>query len=323
VNRPLLVSSGEPAGIGPDICLSLAGLDTPVVVMADPDVLLDRARQLSLSIDLIEYDPQKNQPIKKNQLYIVPIECQHAVTPGQLDEKNVSYVLTMLTQAAAKCLAKEFSGLVTAPVHKAIINKAGYAFSGHTEFLAQQCGCNTIVMMLASEEMKVALVTTHIPLAKVPQSISMNLVNNVIETLYSCLKTDFALSSPKIAVSGLNPHAGESGYLGSEELEIIGPAIDNLKHKGMQIEGPLSADTMFLQGGFDAFVVMYHDQGLPVLKYSSFSQAVNVTLGLPIIRTSVDHGTALDLAGTGRADCSSLLAAINMAAEMSMNRGNL
>jgi 4-hydroxythreonine-4-phosphate dehydrogenase len=215
----------------------------------------------------------------------------------------------------------EFSGLVTAPVNKAVINQQGISFSGHTEFLAQRCGVETVVMMLACPQMKVALVTTHLPLKDVPQMITKTLIIQVVSELHQSLQKDFGIPYPKISVAGLNPHAGEAGYLGHEEIDMISPALHLLKQKGMDVSGPFPADTMFTgQAHADAFVTMYHDQGLPVLKYAGFGQAVNVTLGLPIIRTSVDHGTALDLAGKGLADSGSLMAAIQMAASIVHHR---
>lgn len=317
--KPLLITSGEPAGIGPDLCLSLAEHDLPVVVLGDRLVLEERAKALKLPVDLIDY--QENQTdIPKGCLRILPIACPRPVVAGELDSENASYVLEMLNQAALLCKKGEFSALITAPVHKAVINEAGIPFTGHTEFFADFFKVRQVVMMLACKQMKVALVTTHLPLSQVPKAITTPLIIEVITQLNHSLIHDFGILNPKIKVAGLNPHAGESGYLGREEIEVISPALAMLKTKGILVEGPLSADTLYTQGDCDAYVAMYHDQGLPVLKYAGFNRAVNITLGLPIIRTSVDHGTALELAGTGRADRGSLLAAVQVALHMASNR---
>lgn len=319
--KPLLVSSGEPAGIGPDVCLALADFEWPLVIIGDLDVLKNRAKQLHRSIQFLDYQPEQPLVFKKGQLHILHCPCPEQVIPGQLNQNNAIYVLEMLTQAVKRCLDKEFSALVTAPVNKAIINQVGYPFSGHTEFLAAHCHAETVVMMLACDVLKVALVTTHLPLKTVPEHINKGLIIEVIEILHRSLIKDFKIDHPKICVAGLNPHAGEGGYLGREEIEIIEPALKILREKKLDIEGPLPADTMFSERHrCDAYVAMYHDQGLPVLKYAGFGQSVNITLGLPILRTSVDHGTALDLAGTGRAEAGSLVAAVEMAYTMAMNR---
>ncbi|MBA2650312.1 MAG: 4-hydroxythreonine-4-phosphate dehydrogenase PdxA [Legionella sp.] len=318
--KPLLISSGEPAGIGPDLCLDLAKYALPVVVLGDLNLLKRRARDLNLNIHFLMYEP--NQPLKLEIgcLTVLPLTCSSPIYTGQLNPDNGSYVLELLSKAALLCKQGEFSALVTAPVHKANINAAGIPFTGHTEFFANYFGVNTVVMMLACEQMKVALVTTHIPLGQVPAALSIPLIKDVITQLNHSLITDFGIDNPKIKVAGLNPHAGESGYLGHEEIQTINPALAILKKEGIQVEGPLPADTMFIQKNCDAYVAMYHDQGLPVLKYAGFSQAVNITLGLPIIRTSVDHGTALDLAGKGLANSGSLLAAVNSAIQMAQKR---
>ncbi|QDP71307.1 4-hydroxythreonine-4-phosphate dehydrogenase PdxA [Legionella israelensis] len=321
--KPLLVSSGEPAGIGPDICLALADLNIPLVILGDVDVLQARARAINKSIIFKEYQSGVEVDARKGQLTILPLSCPEKVMPGQLNDRNASYVLELLSLAVDLTLNHTFSALITAPVHKAIINKAGYAFTGHTEFLAKKCQVETAVMMLVTEFMRVALVTTHLPLKQVSNAINKELIVYVVETVISSLQKDFNIPSPKIKIAGLNPHAGESGYLGQEETDIIYPALEALRSNKYKIEGPLPADTMFVHHSpesCDAFVAMYHDQGLPVLKYSGFGQAVNVTLGLPVIRTSVDHGTALELAGKGIADSASLLAAVRLAAEMVLNR---
>lgn len=318
--KPLLVSSGEPAGIGPDLCLSLAQYALPIVVLGDKEVLAARAKELKLFIQLIDYQSEQSFQAKKNCLRVLHVTCPAPVVSGMLNEKNAAYVVELLTQAATLCEQGEFSAVVTAPVHKAIINQAGISFTGHTEFFADFYQKQTVVMMLACERMKVALVTTHLPLSKVPTAITSDLIIKIITQLHQSLMTDFGIVNPRIKVAGLNPHAGESGYLGREEIEVISPALAILQARGIAVEGPLAADTMFTQTDCDAYVAMYHDQGLSVLKYVGFNESVNVTLGLPIIRTSVDHGTALDLAGKGLADTGSILAAVRMAMQMASNR---
>lgn len=317
--KPLLVSSGEPAGVGPDLCLALAGTNLPIVVMGDKEMLKERADLLKQNVTLVDY--KKDKPIIQtpHHLTILPLTCPAPVIAGTLDPKNGVYVLDMLEKAATYCLHKEFSAVITAPVHKAVLNQAGFDFTGHTEFFAQRCQAPQVVMMLVCDAMKVALLTTHLPLNQVAEAVSISLVIEVITQLHTSLQTDFNIVHPLIYVSGLNPHAGEAGYLGREEIEIIQPALDILRSKGIRVQGPMPADTMFTPQNAktcDAFVAMYHDQGLPVLKYAGFGTAVNVTLGLPIIRTSVDHGTALELAGTGKAHTGSIRAAVNLAAQI-------
>lgn len=324
--KPLLVSSGEPAGVGPDLCLTLAGLRFPLVVMGDKEVLAQRAKQLSLDITLIDYQESQPYTALPGYLSVLSIRCPSPVIAGQLNAKNAPYVLEMLRTAAARCVKGEFSAVVTGPVHKEIINQAGFSFTGHTEFFADYFQAPHVVMVLACKEMKVALVTTHLSLRKVPDAINESLITEVIMQLHLSLQQDFGISHPTIYVAGLNPHAGEGGYLGQEEIEVITPALMKLKQQGIDVEGPFPADTMFSlehAKACDAFVAMYHDQGLAVLKYASFGRAVNVTLGLPIVRTSVDHGTALDLAGKGLAYSGSLLAAVEMAATIAKNRESL
>lgn len=323
--NPLFVSSGEPAGIGPDICLALAQSDLPLIVAGDMDVLQQRANSLKKSITFHHYSP-KNTLFSPGRLNVLHIPCKQAVTPGQPNTANASYVLDMLTLGVEGCLNGQFSALITAPVHKAIINEAGIPFSGHTEFLAKLCNVETVVMMLACKTMKVALVTTHLPLKQVSTRLTVDVIVNVIQQLHTSLQTDFAITNPNIYVAGLNPHAGEGGYLGCEEIEVITPALDQLINLGVNVKGPFPADTMFSPKNCkdaDVFVTMYHDQGLPVLKYAGFGQAVNITLGLPIIRTSVDHGTALELAGSGKADHGSLIMAVQQAMEMAQVRDTL
>lgn len=321
--KPLLISMGEPAGIGPDVCLALAGHKTPLVVLGDKRVLQARAKQLGLLINLQDYVPGRLPAVGNNQLTVLTLPGLGDVQPGVLNQAHAAYVMHVLDTAVQYCLSGEFSALVTAPVHKAILNQAGFAFTGHTEFLAAACGVNHVVMLLASETMRMALVTTHLSLRDVPDAITSERLTRCIQTLNTALKTSFGVDVPSIGVAGLNPHAGESGCLGHEEIEIITPALDALREKGFQLRGPLPADTLFTPAGMqgcDALLAMYHDQGLSVLKYNSFGQAVNITLGLPMIRTSVDHGTALELAGTGHASAGSMLAAVNQAASMAAHR---
>jgi 4-hydroxythreonine-4-phosphate dehydrogenase len=318
--KPILISSGEPAGIGPDLCLALAQSDLPVVILADPEVLEERAQILNTQVSFRLYDPQSALKIEPGWLTVLPVPSHASVVPGQLNSLNAAYVLELLTKAATLCQEGFFSAMVTAPVHKAIINKAGISFTGHTEFFAQFYGVETVVMMLACPEMRVALATTHLPLRDVPDAINETLLIEIIHQLHTALRVDFGIRTPRIKVAGLNPHAGESGYLGREEIEVITPAIKTLQQQGLNVEGPFSADTLFNQNDCDAYVAMYHDQGLPVLKYAGFNQAVNITLGLPVIRTSVDHGTALELAGKNIADPGSLMEAVKAAHLMAMNR---
>lgn len=317
--KPLLVTSGEPAGVGPDVCLDLFKVGVPLVVMADKHMLEMRAKQLGRVIDLQDYVPGEPVIMRDNLLTIYPLSCPSDVVPGVLNPKNVPYVMNMLDRAADLCLQKEFSAIVTAPVHKEIINEAGVSFTGHTEFFQAKYGVDTVVMMLACDVMRVALMTTHIALRQVPDTVTRTLMMNVITCLNHALQRDFSIPSPRIWVAGLNPHAGEGGYMGMEEIEVLTPALNALRALGIDVHGPFSADTLFTLKNLqscDVFVAMYHDQGLSVLKFADFGHSVNVTLGLPVIRTSVDHGTALTLAGTGRAEASSLLSAVTMAAQM-------
>lgn len=321
--KPLLISSGEPAGIGPDLCLALAAYELPLVIIGDKAVLAKRAKDLHLELSFSDYQSGFPLIIKPGHLNVLPLSCPAEVIAGQLNPANSGYVMEMLALATDKCLSGEFSALVTAPVHKAVINQAGISFTGHTEFLAERCRVDTVVMMLACDAMKVALLTTHLPLKEVAAALSLSLITKVITQLNEALKKDFAVPNPRIYVAGLNPHAGEGGYLGREELEVINPALALLRGQGIQVEGAFPADTLFTAKNLqqaDAFVAMYHDQGLPVLKYAAFGSAVNVTLGLPIIRTSVDHGTALELAGSGQAETGSLFSAVRMAADMVLAR---
>lgn len=317
--RPLLVTSGEPAGIGPDLCLDLAQSEIPLVVLADKDVLAKRALQLGRIIHFKDYVSGEPVTASANYITVLHIPCPSTVVPGVLNPDNASYVLSMLGMAADLCLQNQFSAVVTAPVHKGIINEAGVDFTGHTEFFAERFGVSTVVMMLVCDAMRVALVTTHLALRKVADAVTQSLITDVIRCLNASLQKDFSIKMPKLFVAGLNPHAGEGGHLGMEEIEVITPALNQLKAEGIDVCGPFAADTLFTPKNIkacDVFVAMYHDQGLAVLKYAGFGNAVNITLGLPIIRTSVDHGTALELAGTGQAQSTSLKAAVKAATQM-------
>ncbi len=318
----IALTAGEPAGIGADLCIQLAQQILPaceLVVLADAALLQQRAKQLNLPLTLHHFDPQKPRLIlPPSHLTILPIALKVPVEAGVLNHENSEYVLELLDRATHGCLNKTFAAMVTAPVHKGVINEAGFAFTGHTEHIALQTGGHP-VMMLATEGLRVALVTTHLPLSQVSAAITPERLETVIRILHHDLQTRFHIPQPKILVCGLNPHAGESGYLGREEIDIINPILEKCRAEGMDLEGALPADTLFtnkyLQNA-DAVLAMYHDQGLPVLKYKGFGNAVNITLGLPIIRTSVDHGTALDLAGTGNADLGSLQYAVKTAINM-------
>jgi 4-hydroxythreonine-4-phosphate dehydrogenase len=321
---PLAITPGEPAGIGPDLILQLASsgeLDDCVVV-ADPALLEQRARLLGLAFSWQPWSSAQNQaitPDPRRPLQILPVGLRNPTQPGQLDPANAAYVLNTLEQAVDGCRAGRFSALVTGPVQKSVINNAGIPFTGHTEFLQQRCGVDQVVMMLACPGLRVALATTHLPLRAVADAITPDLLERVIRITHQDLVYQFGIAKPRLLVCGLNPHAGEGGHLGDEEIRIITPVLQKLRAEGFQLEGPLSADTLFTPHYLeraDAVLAMYHDQGLPVLKHLGFGNAVNITLGLPIIRTSVDHGTALDLAGTGRADAGSLRTAIATAREM-------
>lgn len=317
--KPIVVTSGEPAGIGPDICLSLANHTVPIVVIADINILRSRAKQLGITVNIIEYTENTTLINQENSLYVLHIKCKHTPIAGKLNPDNASYVLEMLEVAARKTLQAEFSAIVTAPIHKGVINQSGISFSGHTEYFANACEVDNVVMMLSSPKLKVALLTTHIPLKDVANAITSVRIEEVINILDTSFKNNYSLNNPKICVAGLNPHAGEDGHIGREEIDIIIPTLNKLRAQGLNLIGPLSADTMYISHDYqdaDCFLAMYHDQGLPVLKYSGFSDSVNITLGLPIIRTSVDHGTALKLAGSGLASHKSLFAAIDEAVLM-------
>jgi len=308
----LAITPGEPAGIGPDLVIQMAQLnwDVQLVAFADPDMMQQRAAQLGYRI------------LSQGQLFIVPVKAAATVVAGELNEENGHYVVETLRLAGEANLRGEFDAVVTGPVNKSIINKAGISFSGHTEFFAQQSNTADVVMLLSTPGLRVALVTTHIPLAYVSKAITPERLEKVISILHHDLITKFKIAEPKIYVCGLNPHAGENGHIGKEEQLVINPTLDMLRGRGINLIGPLPADTIFQEKYLkDADVVlsMYHDQGLPVLKYKGFGASVNVTLGLPIVRTSVDHGTALDLAGTGNIDNGSFKVAINKAIKLATN----
>ncbi|MBI3431172.1 MAG: 4-hydroxythreonine-4-phosphate dehydrogenase PdxA [Hydrogenophilales bacterium] len=320
VNLPLLaLTAGEPAGIGPDLCVALSQQALPcrLSVLGDIDALRARAAQLGIVADFITGDAVPAHQI--GALHVRHIPAAVPVTAGMLDTDNSAHVLALLDAAIEGCMNGAYHAIVTAPVHKGVINDAGFPFTGHTEYLADHSGTERVVMMLAGGGLRVALATTHLPLRAVADAITPALLIEVIRILHTDLQRKFGIAAPRIAVAGLNPHAGESGHLGREEIDIIEPVLDRLRGEGMDLVGPQPADTLFSRirhEPCDAVLTMYHDQGLPVLKYASFGAGVNVTLGLPFIRTSVDHGTALDLAGSGRAEVGSLLAAIDMALEM-------
>jgi len=324
----IAVTAGEPAGIGPDLIVALAQrcCNHELVVIADPQLLKQRAEQLGMPLQLHVFDSATLRISGEGRLTVLPVPLAAPCIAGELNAANAGYVLQTLKYAIDGCLANDFQAMVTAPVHKGIINSAGINFSGHTEFLADKTHTDKVVMMLASEQMRVALATTHLPLRDVADAITAELLTQVIEIINHDLNRHFGIRRPRIIVSGLNPHAGESGHMGLEEIEIIEPTLERLRKRGINLIGPLPADTLFTPkylNQCDAVLAMYHDQGLPVLKYQSFGQGVNITLGLPIIRTSVDHGTAIDLAGSGKANPDSLFVALDYAITMASNRLDL
>ncbi len=322
--RPTLaITSGEPAGIGPELMAAIdpAAFPARLVIIGDQDLIQTRAQQINQSIQLLPYQPQPTS--ETASLEILHVDLVNESLPGQLDSDNASYVLALLDRAAKGCLAGEFDAMVTAPIQKDIINQAGVRFSGHTEYLAELCGKEKPVMLLHADRLRVALATTHLPLSKVAEAINTQELEQIIRILDHDLQQRFGIEHPHIKVCGLNPHAGENGYLGQEEIDIINPVIQRMQQQGIHVSGAYPADTVFTQESLvdaDAVLAMYHDQGLPVLKHVGFNHAVNSTLGLPIIRTSVDHGTALALAGTGQAHADSLLAAIHSAIDQAANR---
>jgi 4-hydroxythreonine-4-phosphate dehydrogenase len=319
----LLITAGEPAGIGPDIIIQAAQEQWPaeLVVIGDPELLLERSKQLNLPLNLVPFNDELSPEIHSPaQLKIIPVSLQTSCIPGQLDITNAAYVMETLKIAAQQAFIKGYP-IVTAPVHKAVLNEAGFAFSGHTEFFAAQQDLSQVVMLFVvrHNNAKIALVTTHLPLAKVPAAITKTRIMAIAHILSKGLTDLFKIQQPKILVCGLNPHAGENGHLGHEEIDVIAPALTQLQQEGLLVEGPFPADTVFTEKHLtqaDAILAMYHDQALPVVKAIGFGKAVNVTLGLPYIRTSVDHGTALDVAGTNKADPSSLIEAAWLAIEL-------
>jgi 4-hydroxythreonine-4-phosphate dehydrogenase len=312
----IAVTYGEPAGIGPDLCVELAGRSFParLVILGERGVLETRAALLNRTVRFADYSPRAAH--LPGILEVLHVPAAAPVHAGRLDTRNATHVMALLGRALAGCVSGEFAAMVTAPVHKAVINDAGIAFTGHTEFLAEQTNTPKVVMMLVGGGLRVALATTHLPLSRVPQAITRESLDMTLHVLEHGLRERFGMAKPRILVAGLNPHAGESGHLGREEIDVIAPVVNALRQQGMLLEGPLPADTLFTRKyleGADAVLAMYHDQGLSVLKYASFGEGVNVTLGLPIIRTSVDHGTALDLAGKGNINSGSMKAAVELA----------
>lgn len=325
ITNAIVLTPGEPAGVGPDLLIQLALQNWPVrlVACADPDLLLTRANQLGLELELTIYSPSSlNNGQAAKTLTVLPIKLPTEVKAGQLNKQNSPYVIETLSRACDGCMTGEFSALVTGPVHKGIINDAGISFTGHTEFFADRSKAQKVVMMLATETLRVALATTHIPLKQVADAITFESLQQVIYILNNELKSKFGIKTPAIYICGLNPHAGEGGHMGHEEIDTIIPVIQKLRHGGLQLYGPFPADSLFQPkylNQADAILAMYHDQGLPVLKYQGFGHAVNITLGLPFIRTSVDHGTAIELAGSGQANANSFITALKLAISMIQN----
>ena len=321
----IALTSGEPAGVGPELCLAIARRPWPcqLVCLADRQLLAERARLTGAAIELRTYDPAVRVAHQANTLTVLHQPLAVPSQPGSLDKRNASYVLALLDRAIDGALSGEFAAIVTAPVHKGVISDSGVPFKGHTEYLAEKTRAALPVMLLASEGLRVALATTHLPLRDVSAAITIDSLCATAQVLDADLRKWWGIEAPRIAVCGLNPHAGEGGHLGDEEIRVIEPAIQRLKSAGLQVSGPVPADTVFVPqilAGYDAVLAMYHDQGLPVIKHAGFDRTVNITLGLPILRTSVDHGTALDLAGTGRADPGSLAAAIELAGRILARR---
>jgi 4-hydroxythreonine-4-phosphate dehydrogenase len=318
----LAITAGEPAGIGPDVLLMAAqqDWDTQLIAFADPQLLRDRAAALNLPIQLHSWSPDlEAQPHQAGSLWVHEVPLATPVTAGKLNPANASYVLETLRSAVQMCMADQCQAMVTGPVQKSVINDAGIPFIGHTEFLEEETDSSRVVMMLATDELRVALATTHLALKDVPNAITRELLLETITILDTDLRSKFGIEAPRIAVLGLNPHAGEGGHMGKEEIDTLIPVLEQLRASGMNLLGPLPADTAFnpkVLENCDAVFAMYHDQGLPVLKFSGFGRAINITLGLPIIRTSVDHGTALDLAGTGGADVGSMEQALKIACQL-------
>jgi len=326
MTKRIAITPGEPAGIGPDLTIVIAQQDWSVelVVVACKKLMQARAEKLGLPLTLIDYDNEADaKPQKAGTITILSVDMADACIPGELNAENGAYVIETLRIASEKNISGEIDAIVTGPVHKGLINQSGIAFSGHTEYFANQANCSDVVMMLATEGLRVALVTTHIPLAYVAKAITAERLQKVTRILNTDLINKFGIKEPKIYVCGINPHAGEDGHLGREEIDVMIPALDELKAEGIKVIGPLPADTIFQEkylSNADAILTMYHDQGLPVLKYKGFGSSVNITLGLPFIRTSVDHGTALELAGTNLADSGSFIEAITTAIKLANNQ---
>ena len=327
---PIALTPGEPAGIGPDLIVMLAqqSRTRSLVAVADPQLLSDRAQALKLPLAITPYDAQNRQTPehKAGHLSVMPIALSVPCICGKLDARNSQYVLNTLDAAIDGCMSGEFSAMVTAPLHKGVINDAGIEFTGHTEYLAMRTHATPVMMLTASTpsgELRVALATTHLPLHDVPKALTAEVLEQALRTLHTDLVERFGIAQPHILVAGLNPHAGESGHMGREEIDVIVPVLEKLRQAGMTLEGPLPADTLFTPHHLkhaDAVMAMFHDQGLPVLKYAGFGQGINITLGLPMIRTSVDHGTALDKAGTGNIDQGSLQQALKLAEQLSAHK---
>jgi 4-hydroxythreonine-4-phosphate dehydrogenase len=321
MTAPIAITPGEPAGIGPDLTLQVCAEQAwPAVVIASPELMHERGRALGLRVDIVDYDANAAFEPKAGKLRLASVPLSVPVIAGKLEVANAGYVMRTLKIAVDGCLDGRFRAMVTGPVQKSVIADAGIAFSGHTEFIAERTGASGVVMMLVAGDLRVALATTHLALSDVPRNITADGLDKTLRILQRGLIDRFGIDAPRILVTGLNPHAGEGGHLGREEIEIIGPVLARLRDEGLDVVGPLPADTLFtprvLEQG-DAVLAMYHDQGLPVLKYAGFGHAVNVTLGLPIVRTSVDHGTALDLAQSGSAEAGSLVAAFDLADRLS------
>jgi 4-hydroxythreonine-4-phosphate dehydrogenase len=323
VTPRIAITSGEPAGIGPDLCLMLAqqNIDADIIIIGDKDALAARAKQLNIDINLLSYDPKNTQ--RNQSISVLHLPTTEKVIAGNLNVNNSQYVLNTLNAAIEGCQNNDFDAIVTAPVHKGIINEANIDFTGHTEYLADRTNTQQVVMMLVGGGLRVALATTHLPLSMVAKAITKKSLEKTIRILHADLIGKFNIKNPRILIAGLNPHAGEGGYLGDEEITTINPVLASLRKEGMELIGALPADTLFTEHHLknaDAVLAMYHDQGLPVLKHASFGKGINITLGLPIIRTSVDHGTALDLAGTGNINIGSMLAATDLAIKLANNK---
>ena len=338
MSRPrIALTTGEPAGIGPELCAALAGrrFDARLVLIGDAGLIAERARVCGIDLALRPYDASRPDTEGADELEVLHVPLAAPAVAGRVDPANARYVLALLDRARDGCMRGEFAAMVTAPLHKGVINDAGIAFTGHTEYLADTTGTPQVVMMLAGRTgadarttadgpwLRVALATTHLPLSAVPAAINRESLARTLRILDHDLRAHFGIARPHIVVAGLNPHAGEGGHMGREELDVIAPVLDALRADGLDLEGPLPADTLFVPrhlDGADAVLAMFHDQGLPVLKYATFGHGINITLGLPLIRTSVDHGTALDLAGSGRVDTGSLIEAVDAAISMARAR---